>query len=59
MVLKVFFKRTAFDDKCDEWYYFCLGQHANSLVCKEHQVTFYPEELRNIMKTPQLERIAP
>ena len=59
VVYKVFFKGVAFDDKCDDWCYFCLGQHANSVVCREHQVMFEPKELRQIMKTPQLERIAP
>ena len=59
VVLKVFFKGAALDDKCDDWCYFCLGQHANSVVCREHQVIFHPKEVRNIMKTPQLERIAP
>ena len=59
MLLKVFFKGAVFDDKCDDWCYFCLGKHANSVVCREHQVTFHPKEVRNIMKTPQLERIAP
>ena len=59
MVLKFFFKGVAFDDKCDDWCYFCLGQQAHLIVCRDHQVTFYPEELQNIMKTPQLERIAP
>ena len=59
VVLKVFFKGAAFDDKCDDWCWFCLGQRANSVVCREHQVTFYPEDLTVIMKTPQLERIEP
>ena len=59
VVCKVFFKGAAFDDKCDDWCWFCLGQQANSVVCREHQVTFEPKELRQIMKTPQFERIAP
>ena len=59
VVLKVFFKGSAFDDKCDDWCYFGLGQHANSVVCREHRVMFEPKELWKIMKTPQLERIAP
>ena len=49
MVLKVFFKGEAFDDKCEDWCHFCLGKRANSPVCRRHQVTFYPEELRNII----------
>ena len=45
VVYKVFFKGAAFDDKCDDWCWFCLGQQANSVVCREHQVTFEPKEL--------------
>ena len=59
VVLKFFLKGAVFDDKCDDWCYFCLGKHANSVVCRDHQVTFHPKEVQIIMKTLQLDRIAP